>query len=180
MNSKITNALLGLLVMTTAYIGYRQHEIQTKLNELIKKQSEQISITPAAPQSPPPSTSPFDKTYTDPLASQPSIPLTEIRFDRMEHNFGKINEGSKVKTKFRFTNSGNNPLIISNATGSCGCTVPQWPRGAIEPGKTGEIEVEFDSKGKSGEQTKSVSVTANTNPAVTELHIKATIIPTDK
>ncbi|MCW5908438.1 MAG: DUF1573 domain-containing protein [Chitinophagales bacterium] len=180
MNSKITNALLGLLIVATAYTGYRQYDLQTKVDELIKKQSEQVSITPAVPQNPPAETSPFDKTYTDPLASQPNVPLTEVKFDRMEHNFGKISDKGKVKTKFKFTNTGSNPLVISNATGSCGCTVPQWPRAAIEPGKTGEIEVEFDSSGKSGEQTKSVSVTANTNPAVTELIIKATVIPTDK
>ncbi|MES2619481.1 MAG: DUF1573 domain-containing protein, partial [Bacteroidota bacterium] len=105
---------------------------------------------------------------------------TTLSFDRTLHNFGKIKEGEKVKTVFRFKNTGNKPLIISNATGSCGCTVPKWPQKPVQPGASDEIAVEFNSDGKQGENDKTVTVTANTEPAVNLLTIRATVNPKDK
>lgn len=99
--------------------------------------------------------------------------LTTIAFDNMEHDFGKINHGEAVSHVFKFTNTGEHPLLITNARGSCGCTVPQWPKEEILPGEQGEIKVTFNSKGKSNQQAKSVTLTANTNPANTQLIIRA-------
>ncbi len=101
----------------------------------------------------------------------PVGPTTTMTFDEMTFDFGTVNDGEKVRHAYKFKNTGTEPLVISNATGSCGCTVPQWPQTPIAPGATGEIMVEFDSKNKPGRQTKTVTITANTNPVTTRLTI---------
>ena len=98
-------------------------------------------------------------------------------FETTEWDFGDIDQGDVVEFAFKFTNSGSNPLIISSAKGSCGCTVPQCPKEPIAPGATGTIEVKFNSKGKKNAQTKRVTVTGNTDPAQTILTIRAQVTP---
>jgi hypothetical protein len=100
---------------------------------------------------------------------------TSIAFEKTIHDFGTLKEGASVSYTFEFKNTGNKPLLISNAKGSCGCTVPRWPKEAIAPGASGEIEVTFNSRGKHGKQHKSVTLTANTDPANTRLYIKADV-----
>jgi len=79
----------------------------------------------------------------------------EITFDRIFHDFGTIKEGEIAKTVFSFTNTGENDLYIVDAIGSCGCTVPKYPKNiAIKPGESGEIEVNFDSNGRPSLQQK--------------------------
>ena len=101
--------------------------------------------------------------------------LTNIKFEESSYSWGKIKEGEKMTHIFKFTNTGSNDLIISDARGSCGCTVPEWPKEPIKAGKSGDIKVIFDSKGKAGEQSKTVTVTANTEPANTVIMIKGTV-----
>ena len=88
-------------------------------------------------------------------------------------------DGEKVKHDYKFTNTGSEPLIISNAKGSCGCTVPSWPREPIAPGESAVIAVQFDSKNKGkvggSPQSKRVTITANTDPVNTYLTIKGTV-----
>ena len=98
-------------------------------------------------------------------------------FDSEFHNFGDIQEGEQVEHIFTFTNSGDAPLIISNAQGSCGCTVPNWPRNPIAPGETGEIKVTFNSAGRKGKQDKRVTLNANTTPNTYVLNITSNVIP---
>ena len=98
-----------------------------------------------------------------------------IEFDSTSFDFGTIGAGASVSHTFKFKNTGNFPLKITNAKGSCGCTVPKWPKEAIEPGQQGSILVTFNSKGKKGHQHKSITITANTTPATTRVYIKATI-----
>lgn len=98
-------------------------------------------------------------------------------FDKEKHDFGSIESGSSPKTVFSFTNTGKSPLIITNAKGSCGCTVPVWPKEPIAPGATGEIEVQFNSGTKKGNQTKTVTLTSNTVPNTKVLTITAQIQP---
>ncbi len=112
------------------------------------------------------------KSANDP---DPDTPKTSMEFAEMTHDFGDINEGDKVNHVFTFKNTGNEPLIISSAKGSCGCTVPQWPKEPIPPGGDGEIKVEFNSKNKPGKQTKTVTIHANTDPNPTRLTIKAQV-----
>ena len=104
-----------------------------------------------------------------------SIPegnTTSIKYKELSHDFGVVDEGTVVKHIYEFTNTGSEPLVISNARGSCGCTVPTWPKQPVPPGGTGELVVEFNTKGKPGRQSKQVTVTANTTP--TDTHIEIT------
>lgn len=105
----------------------------------------------------------------------PVGPTTEITFDSYEHDFGTVVAGNEVEHTFTFTNTGENDLIISDAKGSCGCTVPYYPKEPIAPGETGEIKVKYNSKGKSGVQRKNVTLTANTDPGKTVLNIQADV-----
>lgn len=105
----------------------------------------------------------------------PAGPATEVQWTEKEFDYGVIEQGEKVTHLYKFKNVGNEPLIISNAKGSCGCTVPQWPKDPVMPGESGEIKVQFDSKGKSGKQSKRVTINANTEPAQTFLTIKGEI-----
>src|SRR4051812_32163257 len=83
-------------------------------------------------------------------------------FKETEHDFGGIVEGLKVSYTFTFKNTGTGDLVISSATGSCGCTVPEYPKTAVPAGATGVIKVTFDSSGKQGHQEKTVTLVANT------------------
>ena len=94
-------------------------------------------------------------------------------------DFGTIQQGDAPEFTFTFKNIGNEPMIIANAKGSCGCTVPQWPKEPIAPGETGEINVKFNSKGKKGSQNKTVTLTANTTPPNTKLRVTGQIEVTE-
>lgn len=100
-----------------------------------------------------------------------------IEFAEKEFNFGTVMQGDVVSHVFKFKNTSNNPLVISNATGSCGCTVPEYPKEPVAPGAEGEILVKFNSTNKSGDQVKKVTLQANTIPGDTELTIKAHVQP---
>ncbi|NNC95726.1 MAG: DUF1573 domain-containing protein [Chitinophagales bacterium] len=116
---------------------------------------------------------PFEQ-QKDPMAGTQEVgPTTTMNFDKMEHDFGTIEQGDKVAHTFEFTNTGSEPLIIQSAKGSCGCTVPQWPKDPVAPGEVGELKVEYDSKGKRNQEVKTVTIMANTEPAITRLTIKA-------
>ncbi len=106
----------------------------------------------------------------------PTGPTTALQFDEPEHHFGTARAGEKVQHIYRFTNIGNEPLQLTNAKGSCGCTVSNWPKDPIKPGGTGAIVVEFDTKGKSGPQVKQVTIMANTDPMHTILYIKGEVL----
>ncbi len=105
----------------------------------------------------------------------PTGPTTTMEFEETEFDYGTIDQGEKVNHTYSFTITGNEPLIISNAKGSCCCTVPAWPKDPIAPGATGEIQVQFDSKGKKGTQSKRVTITANTDPVQSFLTIKGQV-----
>jgi hypothetical protein len=91
------------------------------------------------------------------------------------HDFGKVKQETTNKYSFSFTNTGDEPLIITSAVGSCGCTVPQWPKDPIPPGGTGKIDVEYKPGQQEGSQEKKVTVTANTEPGETILTLKAEV-----
>jgi len=115
-------------------------------------------------------------TTTPTPGSNVSGPI--ITFDKTEHDFGTINEGEKVTTEFNFTNTGKEDLIIVDARGSCGCTVPQYPKNTpIAPGASGKILVSFDSSNKPGLQQKSVTLSANTASGREMLRIKSNVTP---
>lgn len=97
-----------------------------------------------------------------------------MTFTDLEHNFGSIKQGEVVTHEFRFKNTGKEPLIINNAVGSCGCTVPDWPKEPIRPGGEGVIKVTFNSAGKANMQDKTVTITYDTDKTVV-LHMKGTV-----
>ena len=100
----------------------------------------------------------------------------QITFEKEVHDYGKMKQGADATVEFTFTNTGNAPLILSQAKGSCSCTVPKWPKEPIAPGSTGEIEIVYKPGKQKNQQTKSITVTANTEPEKTILKIKANVL----
>ena len=99
-----------------------------------------------------------------------------MSFDKTLHDFGTIQEGETVETVFTFTNSGKSDLIIVDARGSCGCTVPEYPKNTpIPPGESGKIRVSFDSSNKPNMQQKTVTISANTDSGRETIRIKALV-----
>jgi hypothetical protein len=101
---------------------------------------------------------------------QPIIEILESEYD-----FGIIKQGEKASHDYKIKNIGNSDLLITSAKGSCGCTVPEWPREPIKPGNEANIKVTFDSKGKTGKQNKRVTLMTNAIPNVKILTIKGEI-----
>ena len=132
-----------------------------------KKENESaIEITPESKtvtETAPTVTAPVDGKY----------PV--MTFDTTEHDFGTIAPGDKVEYLFNFKNTGAADLIITNAVGSCGCTIPEYPKVPIKPGESAQMKVSFNSAGKTGLQQKSVTITTNTEKGTESLLIKASI-----
>ena len=104
-----------------------------------------------------------------------------MKFDVEEHDFGKISQGEKVSYAFKFKNIGGSDLIISEAHGSCGCTVPVYPHKPVAPGQEDVINVEFNSEGKHGVQEKTVTLTTNCTPNTKVITIHANVlVPTER
>ena len=114
-----------------------------------------------------------EKKTLDNLANDPN--KADFKFETDEHNFGSIAQGESVTYEFKFTNSGTEPLIISKAEGTWGCTVPIWPKEPIMKGQQGTIKVTFNSAGKMGVQDKTVTLTSNAQQNPIVLHMKGTV-----
>lgn len=111
-------------------------------------------------------------------ANEDDFGQTTMKFDSEEIDLGKVKKGSATKAVFTVTNTGKNPLNITNVQPSCGCTTASKPDKPIEPGKSEKIEIEFKPKpDQTKEQMKSVTITANTDPAVVVLKFKAYVLP---
>ncbi len=123
-----------------------------------------------------------DKAGTDDVNNSASAEgkqntdLPEIKFEEDVFDFGRITQGEKVSHSFAFKNTGTKNLIISGASGSCGCTVPEWPKEPILPGAEGVINVVFSSEGKRGLQEKTITVASNCEPATRIIRIKTEVI----
>ncbi len=142
--------------------------------------SSSVAATPAASKAQAASLAAKDDKPFDPLANQAAEPVdntpkTVMNFKNMDHDFGTILQDSENKHVFEFTNSGKEPLIIESAKGSCGCTVPNYPKEPIPPGGTGQIEVVYKPGKQENLQNKTVTVVANTEPKQTTLRIKANV-----
>lgn len=104
-----------------------------------------------------------------------------MNFEQTEYDFGTIKQGEVVEHTFTFTNTGETPLIIENASASCGCTVPEWTKTPVAPGEQGNVKVQFNSTGKVGQQAPMVTIRANTEPNIVRVSMKGTVetgIPT--
>ncbi len=101
----------------------------------------------------------------------------KIEFAKEVHDYGNIKNGANGTCTFVFTNNGTEPLIIQSAKGSCGCTVPEWPKEPIAPGAKGEITVKYDTK-RTGAINKSVTIISNAvNEPTKVLKIKGNVAP---
>ncbi|MCW3835795.1 DUF1573 domain-containing protein [Sphingomonas canadensis] len=101
----------------------------------------------------------------------------KIEFHKEVHDYGTVKYGGNGTATFRFTNTGNAPLIISKATSSCGCLVPTWPKEPIAPGANGEITVKYDTK-RPGPISKTVTITSNAvNEPGKVIRVKGTVSP---
>ena len=99
----------------------------------------------------------------------------DFKFEVEEYNFGTIKQGDKVSYDFNFQNVGKEPLVISEAHGSCGCTVPSWPKEPVAKSAKGVIHVDFNSTGKMGMQDKTVTITSNAKVGSKVLHLKGNV-----
>lgn len=157
---------LSLMSACTSGLEERIADLERRVAEL-----ERGGVTTAMPNK---------NNQNTPVVSEPEEkpegPLPTITFEEKVHDFGKVKEGEVVTKIFKFTNTGEAPLIISNASSSCGCTVPEYPKDTpIAPGESGELKVQYNSRGNQGKQSKVVRLTANTWPKVSTLTIKADV-----
>lgn len=120
-------------------------------------------------------------TTATPAASATPVSTADIKFEKLVHDYGTIKQGANGDCEFLYTNTGKEPLIISNCQGSCGCTVPSCPKEPILPGKTGVIKVHYDTK-RIGAISKSVTVNSNAKSGTITLQIKGTVeaVPTEE
>ena len=105
--------------------------------------------------------------------------LASFKWTETDHNFGKIPQGKPVTVQFQFTNSGSEPLVVSNAKGSCGCTGVEYPNEPILPNQTGTIKATFNAAAV-GPFTKSVTVFSNAAEGVTVLRFQGEVLESGK
>ena len=117
-----------------------------------------------------------NKAKIDTVAVMDSLQETSVTIIDSVYDFGEITEGEMVEFNYRFKNSGNKPLVVSNVSASCGCTVPEKPEAPVQPGETGYIKVKFNSDKRVGEAHKTIMVQSNANPAFPELLLKGIVI----
>jgi hypothetical protein len=125
-----------------------------------------------------------EKTITTDLVNSPltansnaeKVLTPNIEMLETSYNFGEIQQGESVTHDFILKNTGDADLIISAAKGSCGCTVPEWPKTPIAKGEEATIKVTFNSAGKSGKQNKTVTLVTNAIPNTKVITINGNVI----
>ncbi|MCC6841049.1 MAG: DUF1573 domain-containing protein [Flavobacteriales bacterium] len=170
MKENIQIALLAVIAAATLFMAVGQRNQATAPATFAPLPA---ASAPASAQVAPKST--FDPLTPPAAAPAPAGPSTKVAFATATHDFGKIMQDSENRYAFKFTNTGNEPLVITNAVGSCGCTVPDYPKHPIKPGESGEIKIEYKPGKQEGMQNKTVTITANTEPAQTVLNITANV-----
>jgi hypothetical protein len=169
---KIITTVMMAAFLALATVGCRDRaaekkiaELESRLAQLEGNKAPATAITPATSN---PSTAPEEK---------PKGPLPVMQFETTDHDFGTVVEGQKVSYSYTVKNVGEVPLIIQNAQPSCGCTVPDWTKTPIPPGRTGFVKAEFDTHGKTGIQNKTITVTSNAWPKTAMVKFKAMVTP---
>jgi hypothetical protein len=120
------------------------------------------------------------KNSVNSASNKNSAGTSEIIFREYQHDFGKVAEGEKVSYTFTFDNKGTANLILSSATTTCGCTVPKYDTKPVPPEANGNLEVVFDTSGRNGMQTKTITVKSNARTPVVLLKITAEVVTTNK
>ena len=179
MNDNIKLGLIGLALALGVYSAVKTSSVEAELNERI----DGILITNQGSPFMAPSTPSFNPQQENNIPQsnqqQPSGPTTSMRFNEEVYDFGNVDVNTDNPHSFVFTNTGKEPLLITDAKGSCGCTVPSWPKDPIMPGETSKIDIVFrPTTGQAGQpQEKTVTITANTAPVNTVVRIKAMVNP---
>jgi hypothetical protein len=180
MKDQIQNIQTGLLVIiasTVIYGTFIQDNGSSRQRERVRNERME---TPQSTLAQPTSNlaQPQSNVAQPPVTPPPPVKVenpTRITFPIPTVDFGTIKQDTENETVFTFTNSGDKPLIIESATGSCGCTVPEFPREPIPPGESGEIKVVYKPGKQKGMQNKTITVVANTEPRETRLSITANV-----
>lgn len=170
--------LVFVIAIAVSAVGCRDKAAEKRIAELEARLSALEGNKSASTAATTPT-----NTLPDPNAAaaapetKPEGPLPTFKFERTEYDFGQIKEGEKVSYTYKFTNTGEAPLIVQSVQPSCGCTAPDWSKEPIPVNGTGFVKVEFDSNGKVGIQNKVVTVNANTWPKSLVLRFKAQVNP---
>ena len=173
MNNTIKTILLGLVAASLAIIAYSA--FSGKINFGGSKEAETVNYPIVAPNTSGQNDIVTGQEGATGISPIENLKSTSIGFKESSHDFGDVKQDSENIFTFTFTNTGKEPLLIENAKGSCGCTVPEYPKEPIAAGGTGEIKVVYKPGKQKDIQTKSVTVVANTEPTQTVLTIKANV-----
>jgi hypothetical protein len=168
---------VGILVVIAGALGFLGYsQFKKSSNDIESRPAETTTLTGANTSNNPVS---VDANGTSIKSETGNLSETRAKttmtLDKMEHEFGKIKQGDQVECTFKVTNTGKEPLILEDAKGSCGCTVPDYPKEPIPAGESRDIKVKFNSTGKEGKQSKKVTITANTEPIQTVVTIHADV-----
>jgi len=147
----IKNSIVGILLLSLAFVSCKENassKIDATNLETAKERDAKISLGSAI-----------------------------IEFDTKNYDFGTVNEGDVVEGVFKVANKGKTDLIITDASASCGCTVPEWPKEAIKPGDSAEIKFSFNSSGRTGKQSKTITLQTNTANVKEIVRISGTVTP---
>lgn len=164
--------VLMIFAFAAVFTSCKDRNAEKKIAELESRLAELEGKKTPGPSSATPT--PATQALRD---EKPEGPLPKFEFEKVEHDFGTITEGQVVEYTYKFKNTGEAPLIIQAAQGSCGCTASDWTKTPIPVGGTGFVTAKFDSNGKPNIQNKTVTVTANTWPKQTVLRFKAMVTP---
>ncbi len=169
--------VLFVAVLAASAIGCRDRAAEKRIAELEARLSQlETNKSASTPTTATPQVDP-NAAASAPVEAKPEGPIPAFKFERLEYDFGQIREGEKVSYTYKFTNTGDAPLIVQSVQPSCGCTAPDWSKEPIPVGGNGFVKVEFDSNGKQGIQNKIVTVVANTYPKQMVLRFKAQVNP---
>lgn len=169
MKENIKLALMGLIAVTLIINTFMKGGNTDNSSADSTPMNSDANINPVMPADNP------ELMPNEPLV--PSGPKTQVVFETYDHDFGDIKQDTENEKIFSFKNTGKEPLLITSAKGSCGCTVPEYPKEPIAPGESGNIKVVYSPGKQEFKQTKSVTITANTDPETTVLKIYANVLP---
>jgi len=187
MKDSLKYGLMGVLALSLIVNGYfilnrsnNMSPVKDKISGVAGDTAAKNTTNPSKDLTKSLSANPANKTIPDPVIdATPTGPLTSMVFDEMNFDYGEIKQDSENEHIFKFTNTGSEPLVISKAKGSCGCTVPEYPDYPIQPGETDEIKVVYKPGKQKDKQSKTVTITANTEPSTTVLRISANVSPVE-
>ena len=170
---------VGILVVMAGALGFLGYTQFKKSGNEIESRPVEVATTPAATDGSSAATTNAMPGEDNGNGSATKLSETRAKttmaYDKKEHNFGTIKQGDQVECVFKITNTGKEPLIIEEAHGSCGCTVPDYPKDPSPAGETRDMKVKFNSAGKKGDQAKTVTIIANTDPIQSMITIKANV-----